>query len=169
MKEVENLLHSVLPELNTPHSFSYAELFLEKFSIDPHASNKDKLLNCVNIEIPSLNTEDLDQQAMLDALLTHCIEPDFDPTRLTFIYDYPASQSALSALREEKNHSVAERFEVYLGSLELGNGYQEETAPQRNREILNKENQTRLALGFKEVPIDEHFIQKVINFPWDKA
>ena len=153
----------------------------------------------MNAEIPSLNTIDLDQQALLDALLTHCIEPDFDPSCLTFIFDYPASQSALAQLREEEGYSVAERFEVYLGRLELGNGYQEETDAKRNREILELDNQVLIDTGFDPVTVDELFlsacdsgipesagvaigldrvlmaitgeksIQKVINFPWDKA
>ncbi|MEH6455560.1 MAG: EF-P lysine aminoacylase EpmA [Cocleimonas sp.] len=200
MQEVSDLLNTVIVHLEqSPQYFSYAQLFLEKFSINPHVSCRDQLLKCVNTEIPSLDTNDLGQQAMLDALLTHCIEPDFDEDRLTFIYDYPASQSALAQLREHENYSVAERFEVYLGHLELGNGYQEEVNAKRNREILERENQTRAELGFGLMPEDELFlsacdsgipasagvaigldrvlmaitgeksIQNVINFPWDKA
>jgi len=144
-------------------------------------------------------TNDLDQQALLDALLTHSIEPNFDTDCLTFVYDYPASQSALAQLRQKQDYAVAERFEVYLGDLELGNGYQEETDPKRNRDILETENQTRKDRNLELMPVDEHFlsacdsgipksagvaigldrvlmaitgeksIQKVINFPWDKA
>ena len=200
MQEVSDLLHSVMTHINkSPQYFSYAQLFLEKFSINPHISCRDQLLICVSNEIPSLNTNDLDQQALLDALLTHSIEPEFDQNCLTFIYDYPASQSALAQLRKEEGYTVAERFEIYLGHLELGNGYQEETNAERNKEILEKDNQARVKLGFDSMPVDELFlsacdsgiptstgvaigldrvlmgitgeksIQKVINFPWDKA
>lgn len=200
MQEVADLLHSLIVDLDKQAKFfTYSQLFLEKFSVNPHLSCKDQLLNCIGVEIPSLNTDELDQQALLDALLTHCIEPDFDPNCLTFIYDYPASQSALAQLRKEDNHTVGERFEVYLGDLELGNGYQEETDAKRNRTILEKENKTRTDLGFDSMPIDDLFlsacdsgipasagvaigldrvlmgitgeksIQNVINFPWDKA
>jgi len=176
-----------------------AQLFLEKFSINPHYACKKELISCVKTEIPSLETNDLDQQALLDALLTHSIEPNFDTDCLTFVYDYPASQSALAQLRQKQDYAVAERFEVYLGDLELGNGYQEETDPKRNRDILETENQTRKDRNLELMPVDEHFlsacdsgipksagvaigldrvlmaitgeksIQKVINFPWDKA
>jgi len=200
MQEVSDLLHTVMVHLDQPPQFfSYAQLFLEKFSINPHISCRDKLLTCVSDEISSLDTKDLDQQALLDALLTHCIEPGFEENRLTFVYDYPASQSALAQLRKEYDYFVAERFEVYLGDLELGNGYQEEVDPKRNRTILEKENQARAELSFDSMPVDELFlsacgsgfpasagvaigldrvlmgitgeksIQKVINFPWDKA
>ena len=200
MKEVSDLLLELTPALEKPTKFvSYAQQFLEKFSINPHISCKEDLIRCVNQEIPSLDTHDLNQQALLDALLTHCIEPELDPDCLTFVFDYPASQSALAQLRKEESYFVAERFEVYLGNLELGNGYQEETDAKRNREILESENQTRIALGLDSLPLDQLFleacdsgipissgvaigldrvlmgitgeksIQKVINFPWDKA
>ncbi|MCL4112761.1 UNVERIFIED_CONTAM: hypothetical protein GTU68_021779 [Idotea baltica] len=200
MQEVGDLLLSVLTELKEkPRFVTYAQLFLEKFSINPHIPCKDELLTCVNSEIPSLNTDGLDQQALLDALLTHCIEPEFERDELTFVFDYPASQSALAQLRQDQDYAVAERFEVYLGNLELGNGYQEETNAKRNREILERDNQTLIDAGFDPVTMDELFlsaceagipasagvaigldrvlmgktgeksIQKVINFPWDKA
>ena len=200
MQEVSDLLLGLVTHLDKPAQFvSYAQLFLEKFSINPHITSEEELLKCVNTEIPSLNTSDLDQQALLDALLTHCIEPQLDPECLTFIFDYPASQSALAQLRIENDYSVAERFEVYLGNLELGNGYQEETNAKRNRAILESENQSRMDNGIDSLPLDELFlaacdsgipassgvavgldrvlmgitgeksIQKVINFPWDKA
>ena len=200
MQEVSDLLQEVITRLDKPAQFvSYAQLFLEKFSINPHICSREELLNCVSKEIPSLDNRDLNQQALLDAILTHCIEPEFDPDCLTFVFDYPISQSALAQLRFEKDYCVAERFEVYLGNLELGNGYQEETDAKRNRTILKNENQIRIDLGFSPVPLDEFFIaacdfgmptssgvaigldrvlmgitgeksiQKVINFPWDKA
>ena len=115
MQEVNDLLHYLLkPVLTntaiTTQYFSYAQLFLEKFSINPHITSKAELVTCVEAKIPSLDSKNLDQQALLDALLTHCIEPELDPNCLTFIYDYPASQSALSQLRKEGDYSVAERF-----------------------------------------------------------
>ncbi len=200
MQEVNELLLCVITHLNKKSKFvSYKELFLEKFSINPHISCKEDLLKHVALEIPSLNTDNLDQQALLDALLTHCIETEFDQSCLTFVFDYPASQSALSQLRDEKDYQVAERFEVYVGDLELGNGYHEEVDASRNRTILETDNIARVQMDLKEMPVDNLFldacesgippcagiaigldrvlmaitgeksIQKVINFPWDKA
>jgi len=200
MQEVSELLYLIMPTLkSTAVFYSYAQLFLEKFSFDPHNASTEQILNFVNKEIPSLNTNGLDRQAALDGLLTHCIEPEFNEDCLTFVYDYPATQSALAKLRKDKDYTVAERFEVYLGDLELGNGYQEETDAERNKEILINENSARVKAGMNTVKIDELFleaceagvptsagvaigldrvlmgitdeksIQKVINFPWNKA
>lgn len=200
MREVDTLLSGTINHLTKESQFvTYAQLFLEKFSLNPHIVCYEQLLKHVSTEIPSLNTEGLDQQALLDALLTHCIEPEFAKDQLTFVYDYPASQSALSQLRKVDNYFVAERFEVYLGNLELGNGYQEEVDSKRNHSILDEENKARSQMGLKTMPIDKYFleacdsgipasagiaigldrvlmaitgensIQKVINFAWDKA
>ena len=200
MQEVSNLLLMLFHDINKPSKFiSYSQLFLEKFSINPHICIYNDLVACVNTQIPSLNTNDLVKQDLLDALLTHCIEPEFDKNCLTFVFDYPSSQSALAQLREEGEYHIAERFEVYFGNLELGNGYQEEVNATKNRAILNAENETRKQLNLDTIKIDELFlqacdsgipasagiaigldrvlmgitgeksIQKVINFPWDKA
>ena len=201
MQEVSDLLHALLPALEqNDKMYSYQKLFLEKFGINPHIASYGDILKCVNKAIPSLDTSNLDSQALLDALLTHSIEPDFNKHCLTFVYDYPASQSALAKMRQDDNKPpVAMRFEVYLGQSELGNGYQEETSFQRNKEILNTENAQRQKAGLEQVTQDENFlfaaesgipesagvaigldrvlmaiagvnsIQKVINFPWDVA
>ncbi len=211
MQEVSDLLHSLFADkpLQADLFLTYEEIFLENLGINPHIASHDTLIHCVTEKISGLSCDGLDQQALLDALLTHCIEPTFSKDRLTFIYDYPASQSALAQIRKEKSSknrgggyntvSVAERFEVYLGSMELGNGYQEEVAYTRNAQILESENNARQAMQKKSVTQDELFlqackagiprsagvaigldrllmcitgensIQKVINFPWDKA
>ena len=205
IKEVSQLLHNVLPSLKKADQvFTYEILFLEKFGFNPHIASRQELIVCAQQNIENLYLDNLDQQALLDALLTHCIEPNFNNDCLTFITDYPATQSALAQIREGhstggENYAVAERFEVYLGPTELGNGYQEETDYQRNKDILNSENIAREKNRQEKVNVDKYFleatkhnipycagvaigidrvlmclckedsIQKVINFPWDVA
>ncbi len=168
MHEVSELLHFLLTPL-LPSSLqnnkivTYEQLFLEKFGLNPHIANQETLLKLqkhINTFIPSLDTAGLDHQAMLDALLTHCIEPDFDKNCLTFIYDYPASQSALAKIKKRDDGTqIAMRFEVYLGQNELGNGYQEETSYQRNQSILHDENLQRKQMGLAQVSQDKNFLE----------
>ena len=49
-------------------------------------------------------------------------------SRPVFLYDYPASQAALARL-SPKDPRVAERFELYVGGVELCNGFGELTDP----------------------------------------
>lgn len=200
INEISTLLKILLPTLNQQDIiYTYEDLFLHAFDLNPHLASEDELAHCVKENIKGLKTSNLDRQAMLDALLTHCIEPTFDTNALTFIIDYPESQSALAKIRKEKDYSVAERFEVYLGEQELGNGYQEENSTTRNTKILESENSQREAMGIATVAQDNHFldamnagmprssgvaigldrilmiianvktIREVINFPWDRA
>lgn len=208
LQEVDVLLTKLLASLFSDFQQSsliicYQQLFLEKLNINPHTVSHTDLISCCQSYISGLDTNDLNHQDMLDALLTHCIEPKFSTNRLTFIIDYPESQSALATTREnddgDESYSVAERFEVYLGSLELGNGYQEETSYQRNKNILEKENNLRQQRKLKHMPEDSLFldaikagiphcsgvaigldrvlmgilkkkeIKEVINFSWDNA
>ncbi|MEB8434098.1 EF-P lysine aminoacylase EpmA [Cocleimonas sp. KMM 6892] len=200
MQEVEELLSIVLPDLpKKPQFKTYESLFLEKFNINPHIATNEQLIDCVREHIDHLDTEGMNNQSLLDAILSFCIEPEFESSHLTFVYDYPVSQSALAQIRQTEHYPVAERFEVYLGQSELGNGYQEEVDSKRNKQILSDENQARkdfnletvkedrlfLAAAEKGIPASagvaigldrvlmcitgEKSIQKVINFPWDKA
>ena len=200
IQEVSELLLSLLPDIKQQiQVLSYKTLFVETFNINPHQTSQQKLAECADKNIHGLATANLDQQALLDALLTHCIEPEFDKKSLTFVIDYPENQSALAQIRDEEDYKVAERFEVYLGSNELGNGYQEETGYRRNLEILNKDNAEREKNKQSIIRQDAHFlqalkagmpaasgvaigldrilmiianadsIQEVINFPWGNA
>lgn len=200
IQEVSKLLLSLLPKVEQQTQIvTYQQLFLDSFNINPHQTSHKELAACVQKNISNLTTHNLDQQALLDALLTHCIEPEFNKNTLTFIIDYPSNQSALAQIRTNGSTSVAERFEVYLGTSELGNGYQEEINYEHNVEILDTENAQRKTNNQMLVTQDQRFlqaikagmpatsgvaigldrilmilanvnsIQEVINFPWDNA
>jgi lysyl-tRNA synthetase class 2 len=161
MQEVESLLLDLVPHLlNDSNYQTYAALFLDKLGFNPHTIPDDDLQRCVNEVVPSFDGS-LSRQGALDLLLTHCIERDFPQDRLTFISDYPATQSALaqtSPLTEQPQIKVAKRFEVYVGTLELGNGYQELTSAVANRTVLERELTSREALGLNQVPMDQRFL-----------
>ena len=83
------------------------------------------------------------QNGIFDELLVNEIEPQLGWDRPVFLYDYPV---ALASLAREKaaDPAVAERFELYVGGVELANGFSELTDPviQRQRfmeELLKKD------------------------------
>jgi len=154
MQEVADLLHLLIPHLQQlPHFRSYREVFLETLQIDPHVADVAELSVVAREQGIVINGE-MSVQAWRDLLLTHCVEPQLPTDRLTFIYHYPASQSALATVQMHQGQAVAERFEVYLGALELGNGYQEQTDAARNRLLLTQDAQTR----GNDIPVDERFL-----------
>lgn len=73
-----------------------------------------------------------------------------------FIYDYPISQASLS--KPSKDPRFAERFEVFLGGVELGNCFSELTDWKVQRKRFEKEKNERKKMGKTEYPIDEDLI-----------
>ncbi len=73
-----------------------------------------------------------------------------------FLTDYPAPLASLARI-SPKDPRVAERFELYLGGLELANGYGELTSPKEQRRRFACEREARRALGLQDYPEDEEF------------
>lgn len=159
MQEVALLLHQLIPRLEKPAQFfTYHDCFLERLGINPHIASLEQLKNCAHDQSLTVSGT-LSRQEWLDLLFTHVIEAGFATDHLTFVYHYPATQSALAGVTEHQGHQVAERFEIYLGAMELGNGYQELTDGAANAGKLEQDAQRRLETGLKPVATDQHFIQ----------
>ena len=103
---------------------AYHDLFRAQLGIDPHTASDAQLrgaLGDVAIDPDGLSRDD-----WLDLLMTHRLQPSFAADQLLAVYDYPASQCALARVRaQETGLHVAARFEMFLGSLEVANGYHE--------------------------------------------
>ncbi len=80
-----------------------------------------------------------------------------DLVQPTFVKDYPAETSALTK-RHRKNPSLTERFELYIGGLELGNCYTELNDPRDQRERFLSEMAKKAAGDTETMPMDEDFI-----------
>lgn len=108
-----------------------------------HQSAQELMLICraEGIEPPhSLDTNDRD--ALLNLLLVEKVESTLGKQQPEFLFDYPASQSALARVREA-DPPVAERFELYWDGIELCNGYHELTDPEILRQRIVRENAKR--------------------------
>lgn len=102
---------------------SYRELFVRALGLDPMLAPDEALraaLGDVVIDPTGLTRDD-----WLDLLMTHRIQPGFPPNQLLVLHDYPASQCMLARIVQREDVAVAERFELFLGPLELANGYHE--------------------------------------------
>lgn len=109
---------------------TYRDLYRETLDVDPMCDDESRLRAALGDV--AIDPTDLRRDDWLDLLMTHRIQPALPPDRMLVVHDYPASQCALARIRPAQAHvpgdvAVAERFEVYLGSLELANGYHELT------------------------------------------
>jgi lysyl-tRNA synthetase class 2 len=92
-----------------------------------------------------------------DEIMVRDLEPHFGKGRPTFLYDYPAPLAAL-AQRKPNDPRVAERFEVYMGGVELANGFTELTDAGEQRARFHTERQKREEMGKPVYPCPHRFL-----------
>jgi lysyl-tRNA synthetase class 2 len=157
MKEVAALVSGLLG-VKAVEFHSYRELFSERVGVDPFACNVDFLQRaCLEKAGCDMAGEPL--EACLDLLMSHCVEPDLGHGALTFVYDFPAGQAALSKIHEVNGVKVARRFELYVNGSELANGYDELLDAKEQEVRFKEDNQQRKVLGKSEMPWDEKLVQ----------
>jgi lysyl-tRNA synthetase class 2 len=70
----------------------------------------------------------------------------------------------LARLKPE-DPAVAERFELYIGGLELANGFSELVDPEEQRRRFEKENENRRVMGKVLYSIPEKFLSELGEVP----
>jgi len=141
---------------------TYRNWFVKELALDPFTASIESLqapLDDVRIEGRGLSRDD-----WLDLLVTHRLQPAFPKDQISLIHDFPASQCALAKIRHD-DPPVAERFEVYLGSNELANGYHELTDAGEQRSRFERDNVRRRERGQREVPIDRRLLDALAGMP----
>ena len=156
MDEVADLLAGLVPNLAAPRRAGYGQWLLEATGLDMHAVSDAALTAALAARIELPDTP-LARDDVLDLLFATAVAPRFAEDALTFVYDYPASQAVLAQLRDD-DPRLARRFEVYLGEVELGNGFFElrDGAEQRTR--FKRDNDERARRGGARCELDESFL-----------
>jgi lysyl-tRNA synthetase class 2 len=155
MDEVDELLQAVLG-VAAGERISYADAFRRHAGVDPHAASDGELRSRV-AALGVAGVTELDHDDLLNLILSHEVERRLGVGRPTFMFDYPASQAALSRVRAG-DPPVAERFEVFLDGLELANGFHELAEPAEQRRRFESDRGERRRRGLPEVPLDERLL-----------
>lgn len=100
------------------------------------------------------------ERNLFDEIMVEEIEPRLGIKKPTFIYDYPSERAALARLKQE-DQTIAERFELYMGGLELANAFSELTNPEEQRRRFESENSIRRSLGKPIYPMPENFLAEI--------
>ena len=85
------------------------------------------------------------------------VEPALPQDKPCVLTDYPAPAAALARLKPH-DPAVAERWEVYVGGLELANAYTELCDPAAQRARFVESAEARRRLGKEVYPLDEPFL-----------
>ncbi len=104
------------------------------------------------------------EQNFFDEAMVQEIEPNLGVEKPMFIYDYPAQRGALARLKRE-DPTIAERFELYIGGLELANGFSELVDPEEQRVRFQIENKNRQAYGKPIYSMPERFLSELDSMP----
>ncbi len=163
MDETADLVMELLTpplSLKPPERLSYREAFKRNAGLDPYTASADefrKTARTHGIHVsPDLLAQN-DLAAWRDLLLTHVIEPKLGQGRLTFLYDYPATQASLARI-QPGNPPVAARFELYLNGIELANGFHELADADEQRTRFERQQHDRKTRGLPAAPMDERLL-----------
>ena len=154
MREVAELLGIVLKS-DGWQIWPYRALFIELLGVDP-LDEQTSLTGLTDLAQSRIGAvpESLDRDAVLDLLMSHCIEPEISDWGMVFVTDFPTSQAAMARCIPMGDVDVAARFECYLNGKELANGYWEQIDPDALAAQLHAENTRRQQRGLSLRPID---------------
>ncbi len=141
---------------------SFRQLYHDSLGIDPLTASEAELR--APLAVFDINSDGLGRDDWLDLLMTHMIQPSIPANRILMVYDYPRSQAALARIRQG-DVPVAERFEIYLGPVELANGYRELGDSGEQRQRFERDLSRRQKRGSALPPIDERLLTALPTMP----
>jgi elongation factor P--(R)-beta-lysine ligase len=158
MSDVERLIGTMLPPARR---FDRAERLTYREAVQLHAG-VDALHDSAPVLVARLHSAGIemppdlhhDHDACLDLIMGALVGPQLGQDRLTFVYDYPASQAALAKV----HGPLASRFEAYLDGIELANGFHELADQREQRSRFERDLAERNRRGAPPMPIDERFL-----------
>lgn len=134
---------------------AYRDLYRQRLGLDPFTA--DEAAFAAALAPTRVDPRGLQRDDWLDLLMTHRLQPRFDPASMLVVHDWPASQAALAKVRPGRP-PLAERFELYLGPVELANGYHELTDPLEQRRRFQHDLRLRAQRGAARPPLDERLL-----------
>lgn len=142
------------------NTVSYQQLFLQYLDLDPFDADSRMLSDAARKS--GVDDLELDKRQWLDLLISLVIQPALPATEMTLVFDFPSDQAALARVRGG-TPPVAERFELYLGSTELANGYQELTDTDEQKRRFEADNVERTRRGLPVYDIDWRLVEALAH------
>ncbi len=160
MRETVEFINCVIDEdrmTKPPVFLSYAQAFADFAGVDCSTADAATLADLLEAD-DDLRTSLGDQRDdWRNLLLAEKVSSQFPADRLTVLHHYPASQAALARICPD-DASVADRFEIFAGPLELANGYVELLDPDEQMQRFEVDQNRREQFGRPRRPIDDEFV-----------
>lgn len=165
ISEVEALVLNVFDEKGfTTQTIRYRDLFMQVTGLCPVKASVDELGKWALDSGINVNPDVIGNQRdiWLQLIMSYAVEPSLNSQQLTFVTHFPASQAALAKI-DPDDPEVALRFELYLGGMELANGFEELTCAGEQKKRFESDINQRKQQGKAEVPMDKHFLAALEN------
>ena len=159
MEECEELIRFIARAIGTGRTIQFRKSEMDLSSPWERISVKEAFQRYSHTTVTEALEKDL-----FDEIMVQDIEPKLGLRKPTFIYDYPAERGALARLKQG-DPTVAERFELYMGGLELANGFSELVDSEEQRKRFLMENENRQARGKSIYSMPDRFLADLEDMP----
>ena len=132
---------------------TYRELFRHSFGLDGWLSHADEIAKTVS-ELGLLDVSDKEDQ--LDFLYDRALQKT-SVDRL-FVTEFPPHAAALAQIRSVAGVDVADRFELVVAGLEIGNGYNELLDADELEQRFARENSKRAKIRLPHITSDKRLL-----------
>ncbi|ROO27380.1 lysyl-tRNA synthetase [Salinisphaera orenii MK-B5] len=132
----------------------YRDVFREHVGLDPLAAGPAALARAADERGVAPPGAPADSRVFwLDLLMSVVVQPRLGRNGPVCVSGFPADDAVLVEI-EPADARISRRFEIYWQGVELANGAQELTDPERARAAMARENEAREAAGAAPVPTD---------------
>ena len=159
MKECETLISQIVRQINSSNMMIYQGIEIDLTPPWRRISVAEAFKR-----FTSLSMEAALEYDRFDEIMVEAIEPNLGQPQPVFLYDYPVSRGALARSKPQDSR-YAERFELYIGGLELCNAFSELTDPVEQRQRFESERNRRQDSGRLIYPMPEKFLSALGSMP----
>jgi lysyl-tRNA synthetase class 2 len=161
MEECEQMIQLVAREIGTGQTLCFRDGQIDLSSPWDRISVVEAFYRYPRIGI---SVDEALKKNLFDEIMVQEIEPKLGLRKPTFLYDYPAERGALARLKSG-DPTVAERFELYMGGVELANGFSELVDSEEQRKRFVMENENRQTRGKTVYPMPDRFLAELEDMP----
>ncbi|MEA2012144.1 MAG: amino acid--tRNA ligase-related protein [Verrucomicrobiota bacterium] len=155
LDDTQNLLRHITTELQLPSPLKFSDREINLFA-DWEILNVDETFQ----KHTGISVKKALSDGIYEELLDSKIEQHLGSPVPTILKDYPPEQAAF-AVTKNNNPTIAERWELYLGGLEIANCYTELTDPQIQRKRFADSAKLRKKEGRPIYPLDKKFLAAI--------
>ena len=170
MEELDELLSELCSCFNIHKEeakfVSYRDLFEARFEVNPHKLSFSQSLALAKSHFPDL-TSHLNKESSVDDILDLLFSMGIESTLISphFVFDYPASQSALAKVATRSGDEVSLRFELFWQGVELANAYDELKNANELAQRFVRDNEIRASKNLPEISLDENLLSVLDLMP----